>query len=59
MQLHELQREAILAERMEELQRIQDARRIQQMVRESQSQGGEESVSKAAKRNHNFFLEEI
>lgn len=48
MQLPEIEREAILAQRLEELQRIQDKRNLDQMLR---AQRGEpDGVSKAAKR---------
>jgi RNA polymerase-associated protein RTF1 len=44
----EVEREDILAQRQEELQRIQDKRNLDQMFRD-RTGGGEESVSKAAK----------
>lgn len=48
MQLPEIEREATIAQRLEELQRIQDKRNLDQMLR---AQRGEpEVVAKAAKR---------
>lgn len=47
--MSEIERENILAQRQDEMQRIQDKRNLDQMVRE-RTGGGEESVSKAAKR---------
>ncbi|KAJ3553338.1 hypothetical protein NM688_g3667 [Phlebia brevispora] len=49
--MSEIEREDILAQRQEEMQRIQDKRNLDQMLRE-RTGGGEESVSKAAKRQH-------
>ncbi|PSR75690.1 hypothetical protein PHLCEN_2v8981 [Hermanssonia centrifuga] len=50
MQKSEIDREDILAQRLEEMQRIQDKRNLDQMLRERT--GGDETVSKAAKRQH-------
>lgn len=47
--MSEIEREDILAQRQEEMQRIQDKRNLDQMLRERTGRG-EESVSKAAKR---------
>ena len=44
----EVEREEILAQRQEELQRIQDKRNLDQMLRD-RTGGGDDSVSKAAK----------
>ena len=50
----EIEREAILAQRLEELQHIQDKRNLDQMLR---AQRGEaDSVSKAAKREYRCFI---
>ncbi|KAH8112899.1 plus-3-domain-containing protein [Phellopilus nigrolimitatus] len=48
MQLPEIERENILAQRLEEMQRIQDKRNLDQMLRAQR----EDNVSKAAKRAH-------
>ena len=48
LDMPEVEREEILAQRQEELQRIQDKRNLDQMFRDHTG-GGEESVSKAAK----------
>ncbi|OCH94623.1 plus-3-domain-containing protein [Obba rivulosa] len=53
MEMPEFDREGILAQRLEEMQRIQDQRNLDQMLKaQSGGRGGEESVSKAAKRQH-------
>lgn len=49
MRMSEIEREDILTQRLEEMQRIQDKRNLDQMLK-AQSGRGEESVSKAAKR---------
>ncbi|CCM01841.1 uncharacterized protein FIBRA_03911 [Fibroporia radiculosa] len=51
MQMSEIEREDILAQRQEEMQRIQDKRNLDQML-QAQSGRGDENVSKAAKRQH-------
>ncbi|KAI0922796.1 hypothetical protein AcV5_009677 [Taiwanofungus camphoratus] len=51
MRMSEIEREDILTQRLEEMQRIQDKRNLDQMLK-AQSGRGEESVSKAAKRQH-------
>ena len=48
MQMSEVEREAILAQRQEEMQRIQDKRNLDQMLKAQRGEG--ENVSKAAKR---------
>lgn len=49
----EIEREEVLAQRLEELQRIQDKRNLDQMFKATKEGGGEDdSVSKAAKRTH-------
>jgi RNA polymerase-associated protein RTF1 len=50
MQLPEIERENILGERLEDLQRIQDKRNLDQMLKAQTKGGDSESVSKAAKR---------
>ncbi|GBE89807.1 RNA polymerase-associated protein [Sparassis crispa] len=52
MQMSEIEREELLAQRQEEMQRIQDKRNLDQMLKAQSGHGGEESVSKAAKRHH-------
>jgi len=58
MALSEFEREATLAQRQEEMQRIQDKRNLDQMLKEQTSRNGDrDSVSKAAKRSFPpFFL---
>lgn len=51
LELPEIEREDILAERQEEMQRIQDKRNLDQMLK-AQSGRGDDTVSKAAKRQH-------
>ncbi|KAI6115353.1 hypothetical protein EDD16DRAFT_1595144 [Pisolithus croceorrhizus] len=49
----EVEREAILAERLEQMQKIQDRRKLQEMIRQQKSSSNDaDSVSKAAKRQH-------
>lgn len=48
MQMSEVEREAILGERLEEMQRIIDKREVDKMFKEQK--GGDDSVAKAAKR---------
>jgi hypothetical protein len=51
MQLPEIEREDILAELQEEMQRIQDKRDLEQMLKDQGNRNGDpDSVSKAAKR---------
>ncbi|KAF9269503.1 plus-3-domain-containing protein [Marasmius fiardii PR-910] len=50
MQMSEVEREEILSQRAEEMQRIQDKKALQQMIKDQRADG--ESVSKAAKRQH-------
>lgn len=51
MQMSEIDREDILTQRLEERQRIQDKRNLDQMLKELNHHGNEpDSVSKAAKR---------
>ena len=51
MALPEFEREDILAQRQEEMQRLTDKRQLEQMFQQQNSRAqGEESVSKAAKR---------
>ncbi|KZP21278.1 plus-3-domain-containing protein [Athelia psychrophila] len=49
-QLSEIEREAILGERLEEMQRIIDKREVDKMFKEQK--GGDDNVAKAAKRQH-------
>lgn len=49
MEMSEIEREELLAQRQEEMQRIQDKRNLEQMLK-AQSGHAEDSVSKAAKR---------
>lgn len=49
----EVEREAILTERLEQMQKIQDRRRLQEMIRQQKGASNDaDSVSKAAKRQH-------
>jgi RNA polymerase-associated protein RTF1 len=58
MQMSEIEREDILAQRLEEMQRIQDKRNLDQMLKAQNSRGGEpDNVSKAAKREHHLTVE--
>uniref|UniRef100_A0A0W0F0V2 Plus3 domain-containing protein n=1 Tax=Moniliophthora roreri TaxID=221103 RepID=A0A0W0F0V2_MONRR len=50
MQMSEVEREEILAQRAEEMQRIHDKRALSQMVKDQRADG--DSVAKAAKRQH-------
>lgn len=53
MEMSEIEREDILAQRLEEMQRIQDKRNLDQMLKAQSGRSkanGDESVSKAAKR---------
>jgi RNA polymerase-associated protein RTF1 len=51
MQMSEIEREDTLAQRLEEMQRIQDKRNLDQMLKDQGARGGDpDSVSKAAKR---------
>ncbi|EMD36880.1 hypothetical protein CERSUDRAFT_114800 [Gelatoporia subvermispora B] len=53
MQMPEIEREGIIEQRLEEMQRIQDQRNLDQMLKaQSGGRGAEESVAKAAKRQH-------
>lgn len=49
LEMSEIEREELLAQRQEEMQRIQDKRNLDQMLK-AQSGHTEDSVSKAAKR---------
>ena len=53
MQLSEIEREHALAQRLEERQRIQDKRNLDQMLKAQRGEG--DSVAKAAKRVFLFF----
>lgn len=53
MELPEVEREEILSQRMEEMQRLQDKRNLDQMHRAQR--GESDSVSKAAKRASQRF----
>lgn len=51
MDLNEIDREEILAQRLEEMQRLQDKRSLDQMLREQRGEAADpDAVSKAAKR---------
>lgn len=54
MQMSEVEREDVLAQRQEEMQRIQDKRNLDQMFRD-RTGNGEENISKAAKRGSALF----
>ncbi|KIP10772.1 hypothetical protein PHLGIDRAFT_100587 [Phlebiopsis gigantea 11061_1 CR5-6] len=51
MEMSEIEREDILAQRQEEMQRMQDKRNLDAMLRDRIG-GGDENVAKAAKRQH-------
>ncbi|KAI9456073.1 plus-3-domain-containing protein [Russula earlei] len=51
LEMPEIEREELIAQRLEELQRITDKRNLDQMVK-AQKDGDGDSVSKAAKRQH-------
>ena len=51
----EIEREGILEQRLEEMQRFQDARNLDQMVKAQK--GGESEASKVPKRTH--FIENM
>lgn len=53
--MSEIEREDILAQRQEEMQRIQDKRNLDAMLRD-RSGAGDENISKAAKREPYFTL---
>ena len=53
MEMSEIEREELLAQRQEEMQRIQDKRNLEQMLK-AQSGHVEDSVAKAAKRESAF-----
>ena len=51
MEMPEIEREELIAQRLEEMQRIQDKRNLDQMLKAQKERSGEgDSVSKAAKR---------
>lgn len=51
MELNEIDREEILAQRLEEMQRLQDKRSLDQMLREQRGEAGDpDAVANAAKR---------
>lgn len=53
LELPEIEREQVLAERLEEMQRIQDKRNLDAMLRSQKAGGGadlDDSVAKSAKR---------
>ncbi|KAI0767480.1 plus-3-domain-containing protein [Fomes fomentarius] len=53
MEMSEIEREAILAQRQDEIQRFTDKRQLDQMFKQQSGRGGaEDNVSKAAKRQH-------
>lgn len=53
MGMSEIDREAILGERLEEMQRIIDKREVDKMFKEQK--GGDDNVAKAAKRLQDFI----
>lgn len=54
--MSEIDRENILGERLEELQRIQDKRNLEQMLKAQNKGVDSENVSKAAKRQYCYPL---
>lgn len=54
--MSEIEREAILAERLEQMQKIQDRRKLQEMIRQQKGASNDaDSVAKAAKRIQCFL----
>lgn len=56
MQLPEIERESILGDRLEEMQRIIDKRAVEQLVKEQNKKGDGDGVSKPAKRNQSLQI---
>ena len=56
-QLSEIERENILAQRMEEVQRLEDKRNLDQMLRAQRT--GDDAVSRAAKRKRSPSLSSL
>ena len=54
MEMSEIEREDILAQRQEEMQRMQDKRNLDAMLRDRIG-GGDDNVAKAAKRTPTFM----
>ncbi|TFY83238.1 hypothetical protein EWM64_g776 [Hericium alpestre] len=52
LDMTEMEREEVLAQRLEEMQRIQDKRNLDQMLKQQERGGDADGVSKAAKRKH-------
>ncbi|OBZ76496.1 hypothetical protein A0H81_03166 [Grifola frondosa] len=52
LEMSEVDREAILAQRLEEMQRFTDKRQLDHLLKLQNGRNGEDSVSKAAKRQH-------
>lgn len=60
MEMSEIEREAILAQRQDEIQRFTDKRQLDMMFKQQSGRGGvEDNVSKAAKRTSNFCIPSI
>ena len=54
--MSEIARENILAERLEQMQKIQDRRKLQEMIKQQKNASGDaDAVAKAAKRADNAF----
>ena len=54
--MSEIDRENILAERLEQMQKIQDRRKLQEMIKQQKNASGDaDAVAKAAKRADNIF----
>ena len=53
MQMSEVEREEVLAQRLEEMQRIQDKRNLDEMLRAQKDRANDfDGVTKTAKRSH-------
>ncbi|KAF8128663.1 hypothetical protein EV363DRAFT_1340278 [Boletus edulis] len=50
--MSEIDRENILAERQEQMQKIQDRRKLQEMIKQQKNSSDADAVAKAAKRQH-------
>lgn len=55
--MSEVERENILAERQEQMQKIQDRRKLQEMIKQQKNGSGDgDAVAKAAKRTDNAIM---
>lgn len=55
--MSEVDRENVLAERLEQMQKIQDRRKLQEMIKQQKNGSGDaDAVAKAAKRTDNTLI---